>query len=143
MAENTHLIIVLSNGLRVANFSSPHEFQFVDGSILPAVSNELSKKLSLQVEEETYSTENIKDTDNKYISIKIKFTLDPLVIEELSYWHQEHKKGNVDVVIVPRPCLDAIRESGTNDEMINKFPFRTIRVADRLLKTVCIDKFCI
>jgi hypothetical protein len=37
-------IVILSNGKRVANFSSPHEFKFVDGTILPAVSNEDAEK---------------------------------------------------------------------------------------------------
>jgi hypothetical protein len=65
------------------------------------------------------------------------------VIEEMAYWSKEHKKGNVDVVLVPRPLLDAMRESSWSNELLSELPFRTIRMADRLLKTVCIDKFCI
>jgi len=38
---------VLKNGLRVGNFSSPHDFLFNDGSILPAVDKETSRILSL------------------------------------------------------------------------------------------------
>ena len=40
-------IITLSNGKKVANFSSPHPFTFTDGSVIPAVSNEESERLKV------------------------------------------------------------------------------------------------
>lgn len=36
-------ITKLSNGLRVANFSSPHPFTFEDGSVIPAVNDLIVK----------------------------------------------------------------------------------------------------
>ena len=40
-------IITLSNGKKVANFSSPHPFTFTDGSVIPAVSKEESERLKV------------------------------------------------------------------------------------------------
>ena len=40
-------ITVLSNGIRVANFSSPHDFEFEDSSILKACSKERAEKLKI------------------------------------------------------------------------------------------------
>ena len=49
--NNTFPIVTLSNGLRVANFNSPHAFEFEDGTILSAVSNEIAEETKLDNED--------------------------------------------------------------------------------------------
>ena len=52
-------IFTLKNGLRVANFSSPHPFTFTDGTIIPAVEDEKARNLMLEVKE-TFSGKALK-----------------------------------------------------------------------------------
>jgi len=128
-------IITLSNGLRVANFSSNHEFKFVDGSILPAVSNELCTMLSMDTVEQVYN-EDISLNNFKTINLVFKPSIDVL-----NAWLIENA---VDVVIVPLPVITMMRGSMNKDDNdLYYSPFRTIRVANRLTKSICIDKFCI
>lgn len=138
-------MVVLSNGLRVANFSSPHSFVFTDGRILNAVSEYDSLALSME------PRENIIDMSRGYKTIAIRFTITEAVRNEVMRYHNMWLNGHVDVVIVPRPLIDALTAHGhlwgygwasTELYLLNS-PFRTCRVADRISKIIEIDKFCI
>jgi len=148
----THLIVALSNGVRVANFSSPHSFEFVDGTILPAVPDELCKELSMYAHERVHIPGWQSSTVKKnFDSIEIEFWGNPRLREEIELWRRLSDtsdncscQSKVDVVIVPLPVMQWIRKEYNNIEnyTIYDLPFRTIRVADRISKKICIDKFC-
>lgn len=138
------VIATLSNGLRVANFSSPHSFEFEDGSVLPAVSEESCKKLSMDANEDIYKYPKYGIEDKLgavYISILLSFKSNPNVDEAIDYWLN---RNDIDIVIVPLPVITMLRNTmNWDNDMIYHSPFRTIRIADRITKKICIDKFCI
>ena len=61
-------ITTLTNGKKVANFSSPHEFKFTDGSILPAVSDELAETY-YDLKNSPFRSVRIEDRIKKLVSI--------------------------------------------------------------------------
>lgn len=126
-------IITLTNGKRVANFSSPHPFTFVDGTVLPAVSNEDSEMLKVTF------TEHL---ENEKGDISLSFTLSPVVLEEMEKWESLQGRGEVDVVFCPLPMLTAISQT-IGDEYLLHSPFRGIRLEDRIKKLASIDKQCL
>jgi len=138
------VIVTLSNGLRVANFSSNHPFTFVDGTVLPAVSDELCASLSMESKEIIYDI-NYLYNDNHYSSIILSFFPSKEVHDAIAYWRRQwYLECSVDVVIVPLPVISMMRNvMNLKDADIFDSPFRTIRVADRLTKKIFIDKFCI
>jgi len=125
-------IITLSNGKRVANFSSPHPFAFEDGSILNAISNEESERLKV-----TFIEEELPQGD-----IKLSFKLSDDVKEEMEKFMNEFFLDNLDVVFCPLPMITALKEE-FSEETIRSMPFRSIRVEDRIKKLVSIHKQCI
>ena len=126
-------IVTLSNGKRVANFSSPHPFTFTDGSVLPAVSNEEAERLKVTFIESKPSIEG---------DISLSFELSDDVLREMDKWVAEYQNGNVDVIFCPLPMITAIRENkGLGYSLRNRF--RAIRIEDRIKKLVSIDKQCL
>lgn len=126
-------IITLSNGKRVANFSSPHPFTFTDGSVLPAVSNEEAERLKVTFIESEPSIEG---------DIFLAFELSDAVLAEMDKWVAESQNGNVDVIFCPLPMITAIRSTkGLGYSLRNRF--RAIRIEDRIKKLVSIDKQCL
>jgi len=95
-------IITLSNGKKVANFSSPHPFTFTDGSVIPAVSDEESERLKV-----TFIETNHQDESG---DISLRFELSTDVMFEMRYWVAMYNVGYVDVVFCPLPMITAIRE---------------------------------
>jgi hypothetical protein len=126
-------ILLLSNGKRVANFSSPHEFEFTDGNILPAVSKEEAKRLEITFIE-------IPENDNGDVSLE--FQLSEAVEEEMREWMSMWSIGVVDVVFCPLPMIVAIKEAWGKGGLLNS-PFRAIRQEDRIKKLLSVDKQCI
>lgn len=126
----TEEIVTLSNGLRVANFSSPHEFKFTDGSVLPARSPEEAEAWKVNFHEEV-------DEDG---DIKLSFSLSQDVYDQIFHWESMREEGLVDYVFCPLPMITALKESGFN---IKSSPFRSVRIEDRINKLVSIDKRCI
>jgi hypothetical protein len=125
-------IVTLSNGKKVANFSSPHPFTFTDGSVLPAVLPEVASLLQVTFNEDLH--------DNG--DVKLSFDLSEAIIDEMAIWLDCQLEGDIDVVFCPLPMITAIKESyGTG--FIKHSPFRTIRIEDRINKLVSIDKQCI
>lgn len=125
-------IIMLSNGLRVANFSSPHPFTFVDGCILPACDAQRCGRLSLRAIENTKST---MINEISFTDIKLSFELDFNCLHELD---RLESNEDVDIVLVPLPVLTALANV---PESFSKV--RCIRVHDRFTKEIEIDRFCI
>ncbi len=130
-------IYTLKNGLKVANFSSPHPFTFTDGTIIPEVEDEKALNLMLKVEETFHKTRN-----SKYNIVSLDWSLSVTVAYEIDYWYTFFAMNKVDIVIVPLPVMTALRSIWDQKKII-KSPFRVIRVADRINKTIYTDKFCI
>jgi hypothetical protein len=122
--------VTLSNGIRVANFSSAHSFLFTDGTVLPACSEERCRALVLEATE-------VEFKNDKWTDIKLSFNLTMEVTQALC---EIDKDEEVDICIVPLPVLKAVRRH-TIFRGLKKV--RGIRVNDRVLKDVHIDKFCI
>ena len=121
-------VTTLSNGKRVVNFSSPHEFVFEDGSILPAVSNEKAEELKIDFIEEEFANGDIKLTFK--LTDAIEEMIDLFLLARECY----------DVIFVPLPMLVAMREA---DYDVDNLPFRSIRITDRINKLASISKQCL
>lgn len=118
----------LSNGLRVANFSSPHPFNFVDGTVLPACKEDRCRRLSAETREvETRNPAGFTD-------IQLSFELTDEVVAELQALDNDPV---IDVVLAPLPIVQAARQSGVGVKA------RTVRMADRVTKQAHIDRFCL
>jgi len=136
--NNAFPVVTLTNGVVVANFSSPHEFKFVDGSVLPACDPEVSRRLMLEAKE--VESPGVKGT----VDITLKWVMTSEVYQALKRICEEE----VDVVIVPLPVMTAFKElfesCDSHDEEILRVysKARVIRVADRVEKTIHIDRFC-
>lgn len=131
-------VVTLSNGKRVANFSSPHPFEFEDGTVLPAVSHEDSLLLAVTFKEEVVNASG---------DIRLSFSLNAFLIEAIEYWYQEWQNGRVDVVFCPLPMIRALYEWQPDDSGfvydVEYSPFRAIRMVDRIQKKVSIHKQCL
>lgn len=120
--------ITLSNGKKVGNFSSPHPFEFTDRSVLPAVSPELSKELSV-----LFNEVELQNGD-----VELTFSLTDRVLGAIQEW----MSTDVDVVFCPLPMITAIKERLGREWLIDS-PFRCVRIEDRINKLVSTDKQCI
>lgn len=143
-----HPIITLSNGLRICNFSSPHSFTFTDGSILPAVTEEIAKALSLDSVEEEMPNPFQRGVVDIFLKWKMSDVV-ALAIEDLHNY-----RDTFDILLVPLPVKSAIYEEIKNTAFSEKSPrrvrfeeiafkTRSVRIADRVKKTAYIDKFCL
>jgi hypothetical protein len=128
------MIVTLSNGKRVANFSSPHSFTFEDGNILPAQSEIVSEYLKI----------NFIETELEDGDIMLHFTLSEQVENAMNEYMEMWSLGMVDVVFCPLPMITAIKENSAYglDYLIDS-PFRSIRQEDRIKKLVSIHKQCV
>jgi hypothetical protein len=129
---NRNLVATLSNGKRVANFSSPHPFTFTDGTILPARSNEDAERLKVNF---------IEDVDSDG-DVRLSFELSKEVWQEIHHWMMMFAHDKVDVVFCPLPMLTAIKQNNP-DFNLKSTPFRAIRMEDRIKKLVSIEKQCL
>lgn len=143
-------IVTLSNGLRIGNFSSPHTFEFEDGSILQACSNQRAEYLKIDFIERKIPQE----INNKVVinNIELTFKLTENVIEKVRKIMFEYRRNlEVDLILIPLPMLTALKESDfiyyvENDNNIKNIidtPFRVIKMKSRLDKKVRIDDFCV
>lgn len=121
-------VVTLKNGVRVANFSSPHPFTFDDGTVLPACSPERARSLILEQAE--LSMQRVRWTD-----IEHSFELTPGVREAIAELQDD---AYITIILVPLPVMQAIKDDGGP---IGKC--RVCRVADRISKTIYSDRFCI
>lgn len=125
-------VCTLTNGIRVANFSSPHPFNFVDGTVCPSCEADRVKAGSLDREDVEAPFPGLPGI----VAVIPKFKLNGVLREELRLLQSD---PGVDVVLVPFPVLEAIREDGLYGELTKS---ATICVADRLTKAIFIDRFC-
>lgn len=132
MKQYNQEIVTLSNGKRVANFSSPHSFTFEDGTVLPAVSKDEAERLKVTFIE--------KELTKRPGDIELSFDLSPELILEIQKWQLLWLVNDVDVVFCPLPMITAMKENGYG---IEDTPFRSVRMEDRNKKLVSIHKQCI
>lgn len=137
-------IIKLSNGLRVANFSSPHDFKFEDGNILKACTDKRAEYYKVNFDETiqsiVYHSCNVK-TEH----INLDFSLSEKLSSEINHillnWEEE---DFFDICIIPFSMMNAIKNDWRFEDLnILDTPFRVIRMKSRLEKLVRIDQFCI
>lgn len=124
------LVITLHNGKKVGNFSSPHDFNFTDGSLLPRVPNEVAERLKVTFNE--FVHEN-GDTE-------LDFSLSPEVLHEMTNWTLMYNSKQVDVVFCPLPMITALKDMKFD---LKNSPFRAVRIEDRINKLVSIEKQCL
>jgi len=137
-------IIKLSNGLRVANFSSPHDFKFEDGNILKACTDKRAEYFKVNFDE-TSQTILYHSCNVKTEHIKLDFSLSEMLASEINHillnWEEENL---FDILLIPLSMMNAIKNDyrfeGVN---ILDSPFRVIKMKSRLEKLVRIDKFCV
>ena len=127
-------MVTLSNGKRVINFSSPHEFIYEDGSILPAVSNEVSDLLKV----------TFVETPMEGGDVILSFSLSDALQEQMQKYFEMWNNDEVDVVVCPLPMITAIKlDSRYGMDYLYHSPFRSIRIEDRIKKLVSIHKQCL
>ena len=126
-------IITLSNGKKVANFSSPHSFTFEDGSVLPAVSD---------VDAEHFKVTFIEKIDNDG-DVELQFKLSEPIISLINMWMNKYDNNEVDVVFCPLPMITALKEHIHWRHNLKDSPFRAVRIEDRVKKLVSITKQCL
>jgi len=125
----------LTNGLRVVNFSSPHEFIFEDGTVLSACSKERAEELSVKFDE------TVEANDNWY-DIILDFEITYRCMKEINKIMVLHDAEVIDVVLIPLPMMNALKKDWSVDR-IRKSPFRCVRMKSRTEKVLCIDRFCL
>ena len=141
-------ITTLSNGIKVANFSSPHDFEFEDSSILKACSKERAEKLKI-IFNETIKTQRLRqDLKNpptsSYVDIKnisLDFELSENVLNEMD--NIIELKDLVDIIIIPLPMLTALKKIYNHPKAIELSKYRVIKMKSRTEKLVKIDEWCI
>jgi hypothetical protein len=124
------VIIELSNGKKVANFSSPHSFKFTDGSVLPAVSSEEAERLKV----------NFIETLDSDGDVQLAFQLSEDLRAEMKKWYTLYLQGKVNVVFCPLPMITALKEE---NYALKNSPFRACRIEDRIEKLLSIEKQCL
>ncbi len=127
-------VITLNNGIRIANWSSPHPFTFVTGEVLPACEHERVKSMSLDIDENIINNERWED-------IEMSVSVPEEVYEDLQ---KLQYNDEIDIILVPFMVLDALKNSySTLYGSLSTDKCRVIRVADRITKTIYSNKFCI
>ena len=142
MIDYYFTITTLTNGLRVCNFSSPHDFKFEDGSILKACDNIRADKLKVNFNETkhvNYNNVNIKPI----YDIELTFSLSDILFDEIVNVLSNYE-NKFDICIIPLSMLNAIKNDYRFRKLnISHTPFRVIRIKDRIKKLVSISEFCI
>ena len=121
-------------GLIIANFSSPHPFNFDDGTVLAGCESDRVTELMLQTEEVV-----IVKTERMEL-INLNFIMSDAVLDALSVALAQ----DVDIVLVPFPVLDAWKKNyGVSPAVNVRAVVATMRMSSRETKRAYADKFCI
>ncbi len=128
--------VTLTNGLKIANFSSPHEFKFEDGSILNKCSDYRANLLKVDFIENKIFNEKLKIYD-----IKLDFGLSEQLKDQIDFII--NYVDEFDIILIPLSMLNAMKNHNKYNKKISLLPFRCIRTKNRLDKTIRIDEFCI
>jgi hypothetical protein len=135
-------IITLSNGKRVANFSSAHSFTFEDGSVLAAHDKDFAELYKVNFHESV-------DDDG---DVSLSFSLSLEVLDLVAEWMRVYREGLVDVVFIPLPMLQPLKDNIDSMMMlsdgdpvcsIKETPFRAIRRISRTDNVISIWKQCL
>jgi hypothetical protein len=97
-------VATLSNGLRIANFSSGHAFAFTDGTVLEPCTDSRVRTLALRrddVEERSLC--------GRFFNVQCVFILSDEVKEALDELEND---DTVDVVLCPLPVITACHDAG-------------------------------
>lgn len=132
--------ITLANGLRVANFSSPHPFVFDSGETLPGVDAATAKTCMADAVEVSVKGDPQWSPAVPVTNILISFHMNDILKDIIAGYQTSFEQNEVDVVLISLPTMTALKEDGYD---ILRSPFRVCRMADRVKKTICSDKFCI
>lgn len=122
-------VVTLSNGIRIANFSSPHPFIFEDGTILDGCTSDRVELGQLPVTE--FESPGIKGTTDVLIDFNLNAECRYMI--DLA-----NKQEDVDIILIPFPLMQTLKAIG-----IKPAKLRVIRTKDRTTKEICIDRFCI
>lgn len=128
-------ILVLQNGIKIANFSSPHPFTFVTGEVLPPCSDERANGLALETEEK-------KTAHGAWVDINLTWKMSDSVHRALQDAVIRQENGELDVCLVPLPVMSCLREQYSL-EALRGLPFRVIRKQDRITNAIYTDRFCL
>lgn len=135
-------IVTLKNGLQVANFSSPHEFIFDEGTIVPAKSAGEAERLKVTFIESSHEIAGGGEEDNCiFHHVRLRFELSEDIINELKSCEILYLNKELDVLLCPFPMIQAI-ESHPDSEVrsFRSFCF-SIRIEDRINKICSSTKF--
>ena len=127
-------VLTLSNGIVIANFSSPHEFNFEDGCVLAACSKERSSSFNLGNDDNLHETTLPSGKNVVFVEKRFKLTQD--ILDGLDALQDE---STVDIVLVPLPVLLLLREQGLLERYSKA---ATVFTVDRLSKAASIQRFC-
>ena len=125
-------VITLKNGLRIANWSSPHPFTFTTGEILPECDEKRVKLMNLDITETILDAKGWDDVEI-HIDIPQHVYFDLIELQD---------NPDIDIILVPFMVLNALKKNKTcNLKHVDKC--RCIRMANRMTKTIYPDKFCL
>ena len=126
--------VTLSNGVSVVNFSSPHPFNFEDGSVLEACSKErvVLGTLDREDEESPFGIGRMVVVT----AVRPVFKVTELIMDELERLNSDPE---IDVILTPVPVVDALRQQG---DLSRLYKVATVCVKDRISKEIFIDRFC-
>lgn len=135
-------IATLTNGVKVMNFNSPHSFEFEDGTILNAVSNDIAKATQLDTQDIELPT-----IDGITMDVQKKFVMSQACLDHLIQAAQVAEVEDVRIILAPLPVISAVKDWQLNI-LISEFPIlqqklRTIYVVDRITKKISTKKFCV
>ena len=143
--KTIHPVVTLKNGLRIANFSSPHPFTFDDGTILPACPEDTVVAGKLEAIENS-TTKTINGVTITDVELTFRLTDDCRIL-----LHFLINRTDVDIILVPLPVKEALLDDLRNSTWTDVKDLakralckcRVVRVKDRLNKIIFSDKFCI
>jgi hypothetical protein len=127
-------VVELKNGLRVANFNSPHGFSFEDGNQLSSC---CKKRCSVLLEALDEYIDN-----GKFIDVKKGWAMGFDLAAMIQQANQQAEEDGIDVIIAPLPVLQAAKKSADFFEL-DLSRFRTGYLVNRYDKIHSITKFCI
>ncbi len=96
-------VVMLTNGVRVVNFSSGHPFTFDDGTILAACQDDRVKTLALNRAD--IETPN----PGGWIDVQPVFRPSPEVLDEIQRLCEDEE---IDVILIPLPVMSALKDAG-------------------------------
>lgn len=127
-------IVTLKNWLRVANFSSLHEFTFEDGTIVPWCDE--AKTIALSV----LKKDTVIETNDMFTTLTVSVGLTEEIEKEITYRMWIWQKKEVDIVMVPSRVIEWLKNTWFD---VLHSPFRNGKSISRLDHTLKCNEFYI